>query len=56
MTITISDFWRMIWENKSAVIVLLSDPKHDDKVTTIFTMLIDVCDTFLIGFHTVLAW
>ena len=32
MESTANDFWRMMWESQSAVIVLLSNPEHDKEV------------------------
>ena len=55
---TVGDFWRMIWENRSAVIVLFCDPKHDEKVKNYILQNVNIQVhelLFLIGFYEILA-
>ena len=55
---TVGDFWRMIWENRSAVIVLFCDPKRDEKVKNYILQNVNIQVhelLFLIGFYAILA-
>ena len=52
---TVGDFWRMIWENRSAVIVLLCDPKNDEKVSNCILKYVNILELFLTGLFAVLA-
>jgi protein tyrosine phosphatase len=37
MSNTTGDFWKMIWEQKSAAIVMLTELEEDGKVTPLLT-------------------
>lgn len=50
MQSTATDFWTMIWEKKSYVVVMLGEPKENGEVraTNVYNVLIDMHVNILI--------